>query len=127
MPYHLISCQQKHTHNREGRFICFPMPYFIPEAFIIIMTALFHSHYFINEDRLIKGCDESYQYIGRENKIYRLYRHNMFIPLFSKYCSPHNTIVSMLTHTYPHKPLRKTKLTICNHQADSPLYVWPDI
>ena len=34
--------------------------------------------------------------------------------------------VSMLSHTYPHKPLRKTKVTICNHQADSPLYVWAD-
>ena len=32
-----------------------------------------------------------------------------------------------VTHTYPHKPLRKIKVTICNHQADSPLYVWPDV
>ena len=35
--------------------------------------------------------------------------------------------VSMLTHIYPHKPLRKIEVTICNHQADSPLYVWPDV
>ena len=37
--------------------------------------------------------------------------------------------VSVLTHTctYLHKPLRKIKVTICNHQADSPLYVWPDV
>ena len=35
--------------------------------------------------------------------------------------------VNMLIHTYPHKPLRKIKVTICNHQADSPLYVWPDV
>ena len=35
--------------------------------------------------------------------------------------------VSMLTHTYPHKPLRKIKVTICNHQADDPLYVWPNV
>ena len=35
--------------------------------------------------------------------------------------------VSMLTHTYPHKPRRKTEVTICNHQADSPLCVWPDV
>ena len=35
--------------------------------------------------------------------------------------------VSMLTHTYPHNPLGKIKVTICNHQADSPLYVWPDV
>ena len=35
--------------------------------------------------------------------------------------------VSMLTYTYPHKPLRKIKVTICNRQADSPLYVWPDV
>ena len=33
----------------------------------------------------------------------------------------------MFTHTYPHKPLRKIKVTICNHQADIPLYVWPDV
>ena len=35
--------------------------------------------------------------------------------------------VSMLTHTYPHKPLGNIEVTICNHQADSPLYVWPDV
>ena len=35
--------------------------------------------------------------------------------------------VSMLSHIYPHKPLRKIELTICNHQADSPLYVWPNV
>ena len=35
--------------------------------------------------------------------------------------------VSMLTHTYPHKPPRKITVTICNHQADSPLHVWPDV
>ena len=28
----------------------------------------------------------------------------------------------MLTHTYPHKPLRNIKMTLCIHQADSPLY-----
>ena len=33
--------------------------------------------------------------------------------------------VSMLTHNYPHKPLRKIEVTICKHQADSPFYVWP--
>ena len=33
----------------------------------------------------------------------------------------------MLTHIYPHKPLRKIKVTICNYQADSPLFVWPDV
>ena len=35
--------------------------------------------------------------------------------------------MNMLTHTYPHKPLRKIKVTICNHQADSPLYVSSDV
>ena len=35
--------------------------------------------------------------------------------------------VSMFGHTYPHKPLRKIKMTICNHQTDSPLYVWSDV
>ena len=28
----------------------------------------------------------------------------------------------MLTYIYPHKPLRKIEVTICNHKADSPLY-----
>ena len=32
--------------------------------------------------------------------------------------------VSMLTHAYPHKPPRKIKVTMCNHQAENPLYVW---
>ena len=32
--------------------------------------------------------------------------------------------VSMLTHTYPHIHLRKIKVTICNHQADSPIYLY---
>ena len=32
--------------------------------------------------------------------------------------------VSMLNHTYPHKPVGKIKVSICNHQADTPLYVW---
>ena len=35
--------------------------------------------------------------------------------------------VSLLTHTYPHKPLRKIKVTMRNHQVDSPFYVWPDV
>ena len=35
--------------------------------------------------------------------------------------------VSILTHTYPHKPLRNIKVTIYNHQADRQLYVWPDV
>ena len=34
---------------------------------------------------------------------------------------------SMLTHTYPLKDLRKIEVTTCNRQADSPLYVWPDV
>ena len=35
--------------------------------------------------------------------------------------------VSMKTHTYPHKPLGKIKVDICNHQVDSPFYLWPDV
>ena len=27
----------------------------------------------------------------------------------------------------PTQPRRKNSETICNHQADSPLYVWPDV
>ena len=30
--------------------------------------------------------------------------------------------VSMLTHTYPHKLLRKIKVTVCNYQVDCPHY-----
>ena len=32
--------------------------------------------------------------------------------------------VSVLTHS---KIKSKIKVTICNHQPDSPLYVWPDV
>ena len=32
--------------------------------------------------------------------------------------------VSMLTHTYQHKPLRKIKVAICNNQVDSLFYLW---
>ena len=35
--------------------------------------------------------------------------------------------VSMLTPTYKRKPRRKIKVTVCNHRADSPFYVWPDV
>ena len=31
----------------------------------------------------------------------------------------------MLTCTYPHKPI--CKVVICNHQADSLFYIWPDV
>ena len=35
--------------------------------------------------------------------------------------------VSMLTHIYPQKPLRKIKVATCNRQVDSPFYLWPDV
>ena len=35
--------------------------------------------------------------------------------------SPRGDKVSILTNTYTHKPLRKIKVTICNHQADTQL------
>ena len=38
--------------------------------------------------------------------------------------SPLDDKVSMLTHIYPHKARRKID-HMQNHQADSPLYVWP--
>ena len=31
--------------------------------------------------------------------------------------------VCIKTHTYQHKPMRKIKVTNCNHQADDPFYV----
>ena len=37
---------------------------------------------------------------------------------------PRGDKVSMTQHD-SHKPLRKIKVTTCNHQADSPLFVWP--
>ena len=31
-------------------------------------------------------------------------------------------------HTqYPHKPVRKFEVTICNRDLDSPLYMWPEV
>ena len=36
-------------------------------------------------------------------------------------------LVENETHIYPHKPLRKIWVTICKHQADGPLYVWPNV
>ena len=42
--------------------------------------------------------------------------------------SPRGDIkVSMLTHTFSHKFLKKIKVTRCNHQADRPLFVWTDL
>ena len=35
-----------------------------------------------------------------------------------------NVLLPINPHIYTHKPLRKT---ICNQQADSPFYVWPDV
>ena len=45
--------------------------------------------------------------------------------------SPYVTLrgdkVSVLTHIYPHKPLRKIRMILYSHQADRLLYVWPDV
>ena len=30
---------------------------------------------------------------------------------------------SALIHIYPHKPLRKNEVVICNHQVDSPFFI----
>ena len=35
--------------------------------------------------------------------------------------------VIMLAHTYQHKPLRKIKVAIYNHQGNSPFNLWPDV
>ena len=35
--------------------------------------------------------------------------------------------VIKLTYTYPNKPLRKIKVTICSDQANNPLHVWPNV
>ena len=43
------------------------------------------------------------------------------------YISLRDDKVSLLTHTIPLKPLRKIKVTLCNHQADGQLYMWPDV
>ena len=44
-----------------------------------------------------------------------------------KFWSPRGDKVSILTHIYPHKPLRKIEVTICNHQAYSLLSVWSNV
>ena len=49
----------------------------------------------------------------------------VFRALLSFFWPSHTTRsdkVGILTHAYPHKPLRKTEVSICNHQVDSPLY-----
>ena len=46
---------------------------------------------------------------------------NVLIP------SPRGDKVSMLTHAYLHKTLRNIKVTICNHQVDSPYCLWSDV
>ena len=35
--------------------------------------------------------------------------------------------VSMLPQTHPRKPLSQIKVTICNHEVDSLLHMWPDV
>ena len=45
----------------------------------------------------------------------------------SFYTIPWGSKVSMLTNTYPHKPMRKIKVTICNHQVEVSFYLWPSI
>ena len=54
---------------------------------------------------------------------------NSYPPLIGllKFGSLRGDKVSTLTHIYPNKPLRKTKVTIWNSQADSLLYVRPDV
>ena len=43
-----------------------------------------------------------------------------------QYISPQGDKVSMLTHIYPHKAQEEDWSDhMQNHQADSPLYVWP--
>ena len=44
---------------------------------------------------------------------------NLIIQIIPCHCF----IPQSVEHTYPCKPLRKIKVTICNHQADSQLYV----
>ena len=34
---------------------------------------------------------------------------------------------SMLTHIYPHKPLRKVKVAFAIIKVDSPFYLWPGV
>ena len=36
-------------------------------------------------------------------------------------------VLSTSVRIYSHKPLSKNKVTICNHYAYSPLYVWSDV
>ena len=46
----------------------------------------------------------------------------------SCYCQPFRGIrVIMITHSCPHKPLRKITVAICSHQVDIPFYTWSDV
>ena len=60
---------------------------------------------------------------------YKLLHLHMFynVSVCSSVCASLGVIKSMLTHTYLHKALRKIKANIFTHQADSQLYVWPDV
>ena len=55
------------------------------------------------------------------------HKSNFFFIFF--YCT--NTLrgdkvsISMSTHTYAHKTLRKIKVAICNRQTACPFYLWP--
>ena len=63
-------------------------------------------------------CDESMNLTGEPTHYSSSY--NLFRTLGGNK-------VNVLTHTYLHNPPRKVKFTICKHQTDSPLYVWPDV
>ena len=61
------------------------------------------------------AAEEGKQFLFISNNISELYRIRLYFEGGDK--------VNMLIHIYPPKPMRKTKVTICSHQADNPLCV----
>ena len=101
----------------------------------LIMTRWITLHY------TVKVCTESlyllfYKHDKNQLKSHEIVNMTSEYLTFYQFCCVHSIYlnvssggnkVSMLTHTYPNKHLRKIKVTICNHQDGSSLYVWPNV
>ena len=68
-------------------------------------------------NEVAKEIDNAMCFIINHNHIHIILFHNQ---------NPFGDTMSMLTHTYSHKPLRKIKIPICHHQVESPVYIRPD-
>ena len=103
----------------QKKIMLFPLLWNIVNTPVMSISSLQHSYWY--------WCSKDW---GKFDTCMRLmWVTTLHIPLRKRLSasSLRGDKVSMLTHTYPHKPPRKTKVTLYNHQADSPLYVWPDV